>query len=98
MTNRSGRGWWPALSLALLSGFFLAGCNRGAAGGDSNVIRIGHYASMTGPTATFGTSTDEGIRLALEQINAKGGVLGKQVEVLTEDDQSKPSEAVNAVE
>ena len=53
---------------------------------------------MTGPTATFGTSTDEGIRLAMEEINAAGGVLGKPIEVLTEDTQSKPTEAVNAVE
>jgi len=63
-----------------------------------NEILIGHFASMTGETATFGTSTDEGIRLALDQINAAGGVLGRQIKVITEDDQSKPEEAVTAVQ
>lgn len=61
-------------------------------------IVIGEYGSLTGGTATFGISTDEGIRLALEDINAKGGVLGRQVKVVVEDDQSKPEEAVTAVQ
>jgi branched-chain amino acid transport system substrate-binding protein len=74
--------------------FVLAGCKKQ----DNSVVRVGHFGSMTGPTATFGTSTDEGLRLAMEEINAQGGVLGKKIEVVTEDDQSKPTEAVNAVE
>jgi branched-chain amino acid transport system substrate-binding protein len=61
-------------------------------------IVIGQYGSLTGGTATFGTSTDEGLRLALDEINAKGGVLGQQIRVVTEDDQSKPEEAVTAVQ
>ncbi len=60
-------------------------------------ILIGHYGSMTGSTATFGISTDEGIRLAAEQINAAGGVLGRPVKIVTEDTQSRPEEAVTAV-
>ena len=61
-------------------------------------ILIGHYGAMTGGTATFGVSTDEGIRLALEAINAKGGVLGKPVKVITQDTQGRPEEAVTAVQ
>lgn len=61
-------------------------------------IVVGHYASMTGGTATFGISADEGIRLAVDELNGKGGVLGKQLKVVTEDDQSKPEEAVAAVQ
>jgi branched-chain amino acid transport system substrate-binding protein len=53
---------------------------------------------MTGNTATFGISNNEGLQLALEQINAKGGVLGRRIRVVTEDDQSKPEEAVTAVQ
>jgi len=77
------------------------GASGGGGGGNNSsgdVIRIGHYGSMTGATATFGTSTDEGIRLALDEINGGPGVLGKKVECRTEDDQGKPTEAVNAVE
>jgi branched-chain amino acid transport system substrate-binding protein len=61
-------------------------------------IVIGEYGSLTGGTATFGTSTDEGLRLALDQINAAGGVLGRQIRVVVEDDQSKPEVAVTAVQ
>ena len=46
-------------------------------------IVIGHFASMSGSTATFGTSADEGIRLAMDEINARGGVLGRRVVVIT---------------
>jgi branched-chain amino acid transport system substrate-binding protein len=59
-------------------------------------IVIGHVASMTGEQATFGDSTDKGIRLAIEEQNKKGGVKGKQVEVKTLDDQGKPEEAAVA--
>jgi branched-chain amino acid transport system substrate-binding protein len=56
-------------------------------------LLIGHVASMTGDTATFGVSADEGARLALDEINSTGGVLGKQVKLLTEDDRSLADEA-----
>ncbi len=61
-------------------------------------IIVGEFGSLTGGTATFGISTDEGVRLAIEQINAKGGVLGKQINIVVADDQSKPEEAVTAVQ
>ncbi|HVN85793.1 MAG TPA: ABC transporter substrate-binding protein [Candidatus Binatia bacterium] len=60
-------------------------------------IVIGEFGSLTGGTATFGTSTHEGLLLALQEINAAGGLLGKSVRVVTEDNQSKPEEAVTAV-
>lgn len=61
-------------------------------------ILIGEYGSMTGPTATFGQSSHEGVMLAIEQINAEGGVLGRKIKIISEDDQSKADEAVNAVQ
>ena len=75
-----------------------AGCsksNEPAAGGD--VIKVGEFASLTGKEATFGESSHEGTLLAVEQINADGGVLGKKIQLLTEDDLSKAGEAANAV-
>ena len=59
-------------------------------------IAIGEYSSMTGTTATFGQSTDQGIRLAVDEINASGGVLGRRLAVFLEDDQSRPEEAATA--
>jgi branched-chain amino acid transport system substrate-binding protein len=75
----------------LVSGF--TGCKK--SGGDT--ILIGEFASLTGKEATFGTSSHEGTRLAIQEINAAGGVLGKQLELKTEDDQSKAGEPANVV-
>jgi len=60
-------------------------------------IVIGEFGSMTGPEATFGVSTHNGIMLAVEEINAAGGVKGRKIRVQSEDDQSRPEEAANAV-
>jgi branched-chain amino acid transport system substrate-binding protein len=69
-----------------------------ACGGRSeNEILIGEYSSLTGTTATFGQSTHNAILMAFDEINAAGGVLGKKVKVIVEDDQSKPEEAAIAV-
>ncbi|HSD88310.1 MAG TPA: ABC transporter substrate-binding protein [Kofleriaceae bacterium] len=71
------------------------GSGGGASAGGS--IVIGHFASMSGPQATFGISTDQAIRLAIKERNAKGGVKGRKVELVTIDDAGKQSEAATAV-
>jgi branched-chain amino acid transport system substrate-binding protein len=77
------------LAFAVLAVAFVAlGCAK-----PSDTIKIGHFASMTGATANFGQSADKGIRMAVEEINAAGGVLGKQIEIITEDDRSQSAEA-----
>jgi len=58
---------------------------------------IGEYGSLTGSTATFGISARNGIDLAVEEVNAAGGVLGRPVKVIVEDDAGKPEEAAAAV-
>ena len=60
-------------------------------------IKIGFYGALTGPTATFALSGRNGATLAVEQINAAGGVLGKQLALLSEDDRGEASEAASAV-
>jgi branched-chain amino acid transport system substrate-binding protein len=59
-------------------------------------ILVGHVASMTGPEATFGTSSDRGFRIFFDIQNAKGGVKGRQLKLITLDDQGKPEEAATA--
>jgi branched-chain amino acid transport system substrate-binding protein len=56
-------------------------------------VVIGVYGSMTGTTATFGQSTRKGVELATAELNAKGGLLGKKIRLVIEDDQAKPEEA-----
>ena len=64
---------------------------------ESSEIVIGHYGSMTGNTAHFGQDTDKAIRLAVDEKNAQGGVLGKKVRIVTLDDRGDSAEAANAV-
>jgi branched-chain amino acid transport system substrate-binding protein len=60
-------------------------------------IVVGHFGSMTGNTAHFGQDTDKAIRLAVDEKNAAGGLLGKQIRVVTLDDRGDSAEAANAV-
>jgi branched-chain amino acid transport system substrate-binding protein len=62
-----------------------------------NEIRIGEFGSLTGAQATFGISTQDGIELAVEEVNTAGGVNGKTLKVMAVDDQGKPEEAAVAV-
>jgi branched-chain amino acid transport system substrate-binding protein len=77
------------------------GGNAGASGKPSGAAaaewRVGAYLSLSGEDAAFGILTREGIELAVDEINAAGGVKGKPMKVLYEDDKSNPAEANNKV-
>ncbi|HXN35045.1 MAG TPA: ABC transporter substrate-binding protein [Opitutaceae bacterium] len=60
-------------------------------------IKIGEYASLTGKEAAFGQSSHKGTLLAIEEANAAGGVLGRQIELVTDDNQSKQGESATIV-
>jgi branched-chain amino acid transport system substrate-binding protein len=72
----------------------LTSCKGSSEGGE---IVIGEYGSLTGSTATFGISTKNGIEIAVDEANKAGGVLGKKIHVIVEDDQSLPQEAQTVV-
>jgi branched-chain amino acid transport system substrate-binding protein len=75
-----------------------SGSGSGGAGkAEPSEIVIGHYASMTGNTAHFGQDTDKAARLAVEQLNEAGGVLGKKLKIVTLDTRGNGAEAANAV-
>lgn len=82
------------LSLATLAVSVLAapGCGK-----KSDDITIGAFLSLSGSDSTFGTDTRDGIELAVEETNAAGGVKGKKVKVLYEDDKSTTQEASQKV-
>ncbi|HUF16447.1 MAG TPA: ABC transporter substrate-binding protein [Thermoanaerobaculia bacterium] len=86
------------LSLALFSCAPRESTTGVSAGAAGNEIRVGEYGSLTGSTATFGQSTHNGIVLALDEVNAAGGINGRPIRLFTEDDQSKPEEAANVVQ
>ncbi|MCD6024071.1 MAG: branched-chain amino acid transporter, amino acid-binding protein [Fibrobacteria bacterium] len=79
----------------LAGALILAAC--GKKGPESNDILIGEFGALTGSIASFGQSTHKGVALAVEEVNAGGGVLGRKIRLITEDDQGKPEEALTAV-
>jgi len=95
------RSMWAVLLVTILFGI---GCTKknpgdsaGASASGQGEIRIGQFGSMTGGEATFGQSTDKGIRLAIDAKNAAGGIKGRKLVLLTEDNQGKPEEAAAVV-
>ncbi len=60
-------------------------------------IKLGEVDPLTGGISQFGIGCHQGFVLAFEQINADGGILGQQIELVTEDDQSKPGQSATAV-
>ena len=60
-------------------------------------VRVGVVTSLTGSQAAFGQAHKNGYTVALNEINAKGGVAGKPIEIVYYDDQSKPDQAVQGV-
>lgn len=69
----------------------------GAAAAESSPIVIGEYGSMTGSEATFGQSTHNGIMIAVEELNAAGGIKGRKVEIKTYDTEGKSQVAGTVV-
>jgi len=83
---------FPLSLAAIFTAGWFSPCTLGA-----DPIKVGHLASLTGSEATFGQSTDRGIALAAEEKNAAGGVLGRPVEIVVVDDQSKNQEVNNCM-
>jgi branched-chain amino acid transport system substrate-binding protein len=84
-----------SLSLILIGSLLFSFACNPAASGDK--VRIGVFMSTTGTTANFGISSVNGIKLAADEINAAGGINGKQVELLIQDDRSDANEAATIV-
>ncbi|MDB6024337.1 MAG: ethanolamine utilization protein EutJ [Verrucomicrobiales bacterium] len=94
---------------AVAAAVFLAGCGKSepgapgattggsSSGASGEVIKVGEFASLTGKEATFGQSSHEGTAMAIEEINAAGGLLGRKLELVTEDTQSKAGEPATVV-
>jgi branched-chain amino acid transport system substrate-binding protein len=84
---------------AMAAAIFLTGCNKpsGESAANSDVIKVGEFASLTGSEATFGQSSHKGTQMAIDDLNAAGGVLGKKFQLLTEDDQSQAGQPATVV-
>jgi branched-chain amino acid transport system substrate-binding protein len=88
------------ISLCLITALFApsACTRRGANCADpGGPIKIGVYGDLTGQTSSFGQSTRNGSQMAAEEINAAGGINGRQVQLIHEDDQGEPGKAATVV-
>lgn len=93
---------FAALPTILALGFFwIGGCpgpdESSQTGGSGSEIPVGVYVALTGPTATFGQATRDGAQLAADEVNARGGVLGRQIRLIIEDNLGRPDQAVATV-
>ena len=80
-------------TLASLALFFLVPAWLAA---DTAPLKVGEIASLTGKEAAFGQSSHKGTLLAIEELNAAGGALGRPFDLITEDNQSKAGESATA--
>ncbi|HAZ05800.1 MAG TPA: amino acid-binding protein [Acetobacterium sp.] len=74
--------------------FAFAGCST--SGGSSDVVKLGFIGPMTGDAAIYGSSAEEGAQLAVAEINAAGGIDGKNIELVAYDSKADQTEAINA--
>jgi branched-chain amino acid transport system substrate-binding protein len=85
------------LAAVVAGATLLTGCSKsggeGGAAAAGATIRIGEFASLTGKEAAFGQSSHKGTQLAIDELNAAGGLLGKQIEFISEDNRSTPGES-----
>ena len=63
---------------------------------EADVVKIGGIGPLTGPLAIYGVTSTNGSKLAMEEINKNGGILGKQVEYIVLDEKGDSTEAVTA--
>ncbi|MGL5207421.1 MAG: ABC transporter substrate-binding protein [Acidaminococcaceae bacterium] len=83
-------------SLAIAS-VLVASLVAGCGGKGDKDIKIGMVYELTGNTASYGTSAANGAKLAFKEINSSGGVLGKQIKIVSADNKGEPSESANAM-
>lgn len=85
------------VSVLLILAMMLTACGSGNSKAADDTIKIGWIGSLTGDQAVWGTCESNTVKMLIEEVNAKGGILGKQVEGIYYDTKGDAAEAVNAV-
>lgn len=80
------------IAALLVVSMAFVGCKKG----DDNTIKIGGIAPLSGAVAVYGVECTNGVNLAVEEINAAGGIKGKKIAYIAEDDEGDPAKSVNA--
>ncbi len=87
-----------ALAGAAVGAVACSGSKDAAGGGGGDAIKVGVYGPYTGGSQPMGASMRDGVRLAAEEINAKGGVLGKKIQLVERDDQAVPERGAQVMQ
>lgn len=89
------------LALLLITTLFISlACERrgnSGNGGHTGAILVGYYGDLSGRTSSFGQSTKNGVEMAADEINKAGGLNGRQIQIIVEDDQGEPNKAATVV-
>ena len=80
------------LFVVVIAGMMFTGCSKKT----SDTIKIGGIFPLSGSVAVYGTECRNGVELAINEINAAGGIDGKMLELVAEDDEGSPEKSVNA--
>lgn len=84
--------------LALAAALFISGCSGGGTKTEDTVIKLGVLAPLSGNIATFGQEQKNAVEMRVEEINKAGGILGKQIKLVVEDDENKPEMAASVTQ
>ena len=85
------------LTITVFSAMLFMSCNNNGTKNGSDTIKIGVVVPLSGNGATIGGYSKEGVQMAVDEINAKGGLLGKQIVIEVQDSKSDPKEGVNII-
>jgi branched-chain amino acid transport system substrate-binding protein len=85
--------FYALMAVLMVASLVLAACGGSSSSGP---LKVGLLAPLSGAVPTFGVSTQEGVQLAVKEWNAKGGVLGRKIELVVADSQCSADPAVNA--
>lgn len=80
------------LFVVMIAGMMFIGCSKET----SDTIKIGGIFPLSGSVAVYGTECRNGVEMAIAEINAAGGINGKMLELIAEDDEGSPEKSVNA--
>ncbi|HWQ77412.1 MAG TPA: ABC transporter substrate-binding protein [Anaerovoracaceae bacterium] len=100
------------LVITLIMALALSGCGGGGGAAEpsgdtgdqaeteqpAGEVIIGYVGAQTGPSATMGTATVQGAELAIDEINAAGGIMGSQIKFVNRDDEADPTKSLTAVQ
>ena len=95
MTNNVSRRQFVELSGLVAAGLGLVGCGGGSASSSSDSIKVGIMGPFSGDVAQYGIACRNGAQLYFKQLNEKGGVNGKQIDMDVQDEKGDATEAVS---